>query len=335
MDIMKHASAFFRLLGDPTRLRLLRVLARDRFNVSELTGILDLAQSGVSRHLGLLKEAGLVAEERAGGHAYYRLATPDANGHGAVRPLLEAEFGAAANDGAVRADEARLQEVLRVRKENFESHGEGRQLVPGRSWAAWSRALGHLLPALDVADVGCGEGYLTLETARWAKGVVGIDRSSGVLARARALAARRRVSNVRWKKGDLAHLPLPDAGVDVVLLSQALHHAAHPALALGEAARVLRPGGRVLILDLRRHAEGWVRDRLGDRRLGFSEQELVDLLGEAGFERPRITTGARHAGDPFVVVIASGVKSQVPNPGSQAKSQRPGPKGQARLRRRA
>src|SRR5882672_12802727 len=226
MDVISDTAALFRLLGDPTRLRLLRVVSRDRFNVTELTGILGLAQSGVSRHLGLLKEAGLVAEDRDAGYVYYRLANEARqNGHTPLWALLEGQFTAAADDKSVQADEARLQEVLRLRKENFDTHGDGRQLVPGRSWAAWARALGHLLPALDVADLGCGEGYLTLEAARWARTVVGVDRSADVLERAKALAARRHVRNVEWKKGELAKLPLKDQSVDVALLSQSLHHA--------------------------------------------------------------------------------------------------------------
>src|ERR1044071_3632208 len=218
---MQHASALFRLLSDSTRLRLLRALAQERFNVTELTGILGVAQSSVSRHLGLLKDAGLVTEEREAGFVYYRVAEEArTNGKGALWSLLQGHFDAAGSDRAVRADEARMQEVLRLRKENFETHGDTRQLVPGRSWAAWARALGHLLPPLDVADIGCGEGYLTLETARWARSVVGIDRSDEVLERAKALAARRHITNVEWKKGDLARLPLRDECVDVALLSQ-------------------------------------------------------------------------------------------------------------------
>ena len=160
---MQATSTLFRLLGDATRLRLLRVLTRDRFNVSELTAVLGIAQSGVSRHLGLLREAGLVAEEREGGYTYYRLARDEAP---ALWPLLETHFAAAAADPLVREDEARVQEVLRLRKENFDTHGDVRQLVPGRSWAAWARALGHLLPPLDVVDIGCGDGYLALEAGR-------------------------------------------------------------------------------------------------------------------------------------------------------------------------
>lgn len=312
---MSGAADLFRLLGDPTRLRLLRALARDRFNVTELTGILGLAQSGVSRHLGLLKDAGLVSEEREAGYVYYRLnrasgdpRLPETNGHAALWPLLQAQFEAAAGDRAVRADEARLEEVLRLRHENFETHGDGRQLVPGRSWAAWARALGHLLPPLDVADLGCGEGYLTIEAARWAKSVTAVDRSEAVLERARGLARRRRVSNVTWKKGDVSKLPIADASVDVALLSQALHHAADPGRALAEAARIVRRGGRVLVLDLRAHDQAWVRDRLGDARLGFADRELEGLLRGAGFERVRVQVGARRTGDPFTVLIASGSK---------------------------
>ncbi len=311
---MKRASALYRLLGDEARLRLLRVLARERLNVTELTGVLGLAQSGVSRHLGLLKEAGLVAEERDGGFSYYRLAPAiDANGDSALATMLRQQFEQSADEGTVRADEARLQEILRVRKENFDAHAgpdtrDARQLVPGRSWAAWSRALGLLLPPLKVADLGCGEGYLTIEAARWASRVIAVDRSAVVLKRARALAERRRVSNVIWKKGELEKLPLRDGSVDVAMLSQALHHAIDPSRAVAEAARVTAPGGRVLVLDLRTHHEDWVRAKLGDRRLGFDDDELKRMLTAAGLEHVKAGVGARKAGDPFTVLIASGTK---------------------------
>ena len=316
---MQRASALFRLLGDATRLRLLRVLAEDRFNVTELTSILDAAQSGVSRHLGLLKDAGLVVEEREAGYVYYRL-NDDArqNGHGPLWSLLDTQFAASGDDRTVRQDEARLQEVLRLRKENFDSHGDTRQLVPGRSWAAWARALGHLLPPLDVADIGCGEGYLTLEAARWARSVVGIDRSESVLARASDLAERRQVTNVEWKKGDLARLPLDDASVDVALLSQTLHHANEPQRAVTEAVRILRPGGRVLVLELREHDQAWVRTRFGDRHLGFSHAQLESLLRHAGLSDVRLQVGARKTGDPFSVLVASGLKLVHPSPSKRA-----------------
>ena len=323
VDVITEAADLFRMLGDPTRLRLLRVLARDRFNVGELTGILGLAQSGVSRHLGLLKDAGLVVEEREAGYVYYRLARGSRDGalthqwptgaHVETREaplwrLLDVQFAAADGDRAVQADEARIEEVLRLRKENFEAHGEARQLVPGRSWAAWARALAHLLPPLDVADLGCGEGYLTIETARWAKSVIAVDKSEAVLERARELARRRRVENITWKQGDIAELPLEDASVHVALLSQALHHAQKPERAAAEAVRILRPGGRTLVLDLRAHDQEWVRDRLGDAQLGFADEDLARLLKHAGLEQVRVNVGTRRTGDPFTVLIGSGVK---------------------------
>lgn len=306
---MKNASTLFRLLGDPTRLRLLRVLGQDRFNVGELTGILGIAQSSVSRHLGLMKEAGLVTEEREAGFVFYRLSDDEADApQSLLRPLLDRCFAEAATERAVREDEARLQEVLRLRKENFDAHGDIRQLVPGRSWAAWARALGCLLPPLDVVDIGCGDGYLTLEAARWARAVVGVDRSDPVLERAKALGLRRRATNVTWKKGDLSRLPLRDGTMDVALLSQALHHASDPERALAEAIRVLRPGGRLLVLDLRDHDQAWVRQRFGDQHLGFSANALDTLLRNAGFDDIRVQVGASKAGDPFAVLVAAGTR---------------------------
>jgi ArsR family transcriptional regulator len=310
---MRQASALYRLLGDEARLRLLRVLSRERLNVTELTGILGLAQSGVSRHLGLLKDAGFVVEERDAGYSYYALAPAlKADGHHPLWAALVEQFEAAGTDPAVKADEARLQEVLRLRKENFDQHGadtkDARQLVPGRSWAAWSRALGLLLPPLKVADLGCGEGYLTFEAARWASKVIAVDRSAVVVERARALGRRRRVSNVVWKQGELEHLPIKDESVDVALLSQALHHAGDPLRAVNEAARITVPGGRVLILDLREHREEWVRTKLGDHSLGFGEDELRQLLTNARLRDVRVGLGARKSGDPFKVLIAAGTK---------------------------
>ena len=314
MDV--NASSLFRLLGDEVRLRLLRILAQDRLNVSELTGILGIAQSGVSRHLGLLKDAGLVAEEREAGYTYYRL-TPELvdarNGFGPLWPLLQAQFAVADDTEIGRADAARLEEVRRLRKENFDAHSgpdtNERQLVPGRSWAAWSRALGHLLPALRVADLGCGEGYLTIEAGRWAAKVYAVDRSPIVLDKARDLAHRRKVDNIVWKKGELERLPLQDQSVDVAMFSQALHHADDPKQAIAEAVRILAPGGKLLVLDLRDHDEKWVHDRLGDKWPGFSEEKLRRLLSDAGLSEIKVTVGARRTGDPFTVLIASGVKS--------------------------
>ena len=312
---MLLGTSLFRLLGDDARLRILRLLAEERLNVSELTSILGLAQSGVSRHLGMLKDAGLIAEQREGVYTWYRLAPRlqgADNGFGPLWPLLQAHFEQTAKTPEGRADAARLEEVRRLRKENFEQHGgpdaRERQLVPGRSWAAWARALGHLLPAWRVADLGCGDGYLTIEASRWASRVIAVDRSRPVLERARALARRRGVRNITWRQGDIERLPLRDSSVDLAILSQALHHASEPAAAAAEAVRIVAPGGRVLVLDLREHDQDWVTERLGDRWRGFPDSALARMLKQAGLADVNVSVGARRTGDPFTVLIASGVK---------------------------
>ena len=119
--------------------------------------------------------------------------------------------------------------------------------------------------------------------------------------------------NIEWRRGELESLPIEDAAVDVALLSQALHHAAEPARALAEARRVLAPGGRLLVLDLRRHEEAWVRERLGDRWLGFDDEELAAMLKAAGFADVRVRVGARLPGDPFTVLIAAGRRGSEEN----------------------
>lgn len=310
---MESLPGLFRLLGDEARLRILRLLASERLNVSELTTVLGIAQSGVSRHLGLLAEAGLVTESREGAFTWFSLAPELRPGNGALGGLLHAHFAASGRDSRAREDQARLQEVLRLRKENFDVHAspDARrtgQLVPGRSWAAWARALGHLLPPLRVADLGCGEGYLTVEASRFASRVIAVDRSADVLKRARALARRRKVTNVTWRRGEIERVPIKDAAVDVAVLSQALHHAADPARAMAEAARIVGSGGKVLVLDLRAHGEGWVRDRLGDRWQGFEDAALAKLLKDVGLKDVRVGVGARKSGDPFTVLVASGRK---------------------------
>jgi SAM-dependent methyltransferase len=320
---VKELSAFCRLLGDDVRLRLLRLLAREQLNVKELTAILGIAQSGVSRHLGLLRKSGVVEERREGGYAYYSLRAQGNESLQALWSALEPQLSGDTSDPSLRADDARLLEVLRLRKEDFLAHGSGSgQLVPGRSWAAWSRALGHLLPPLVVVDAGCGEGYLTAEAAEWAAQVIAVDRSRDMLRRARQLARKRDLHNIVWRVGEIEQLPLDDASADVVLLSQALHHAAHPARAAAEAVRVVRVGGRVLVLDLRAHDQEWVKGRLGDQWLGFTDEGLHDLLTEAGLDDVRVQVGARLKGDPFTVLVASGRKAAAGTPRGRRRNER-------------
>jgi ArsR family transcriptional regulator len=296
---MKEATALFRLLGDEARLRILRLLERERLNVSELTSILGIAQPGVSRHLRLLKEGGLVSEERDRGWTYYRLSRVE----GPLTRIWEILRGQVRTlDG--KGDDARLQEILRHREEDF-THERG--LVPGKSWAAWARALGHLIPAVRVADLGCGEGHLAIEASHWASRVIAIDVSESALARARDRAKAKGARSIVWKRGDIEDLPLETGSVDVALLSQALHHAKEPLRAVREAVRILAPGGTLLLLDLKAHREEWVK-KLGDRWLGFDEPSLRRMMRDVGLENIRVEIGARKRGDPFQVIVASGRK---------------------------
>lgn len=294
----------FRLLGEPVRLRILRLLARERLVVGELVRILGLAQSGVSRHVRLLREGGFVREERDGGWAWIALEPEGPEGLAAAWPTLCDGFAAADDE---HGDDARLQVVLRERHERSVGWGSARRPEPGRSWAAWARALGHLLPALDVADLGCGEGALTHEIARWARRVAAVDPDPAVLDRARGAEATE--SNVDWTRASLDALPLEDASFDLALLSQALHGLDAPDAAVAEAARIVRPGGRVLILDLLPHEESWVVEQLGHRRLGIAGDEICAWLSAAGLESVRWEEAARRRGNPFTVVVASGQKS--------------------------
>ncbi len=316
---MLQATALFRVLGDDMRLRLLRLVAAERLNVSELTTILGIAQSGVSRHLGLLREAGLVEETREGGFSYYRTAPTRDDGRlssvwALVQERLAHEQSAGPRGAVFQEDDARLREVKRQRRELRDTHGAtsspaSRQLVPGRSWEAWAKALGFLLPDWTVADLGCGDGHLTLEMASWARRVIAVDMSRDVLKGARELARRRGISNVEWKRGSIERVPLDDEAVDLVVLSQALHHASDPALALVEAARVVKRSGRVLVLDLKPHDHRWVADRLGDRWLGFEADHLVAMMEGAGLHEVRLRTGLNE--DPFAVVVAAGHRPAV------------------------
>lgn len=299
----------FRLLGDPVRWRLLRVLARERLNVSELTRVLGLAQSGVSRHLRLLRDGGLVREERRGGWAWYALPAGAPEGLGSLWEGLRTRLSAV--DGA-SGDDARLAEVLRARAEQAEGWAAlpSHVLEPGRSWAAWSQALGHLLPPLEVVHLGCGTGALTREVARWAQRVVAVDPEPRALTQARARAPRG--AAVRFIRSALTRVALPDATFHLALLAQALGPVEDPEAALAEAARLVRPGGTVLVLDLLPHREAWVRERLGHLRQGVAPQRLASWLAAAGLAGVRVEAAARRRGDPFVVLVGSGRRPACP-----------------------
>lgn len=288
----------FRALGDFTRLRILRLLAVAPLNVSELVSLVGVAQSSVSHHLSKLRGLDLIREERQAGFTYYSLAVDASDPRW---PLVTLARDAEDPEG----DLARLNDLLRAR-EDRQALNE-KLLEPGQSWFLWAQALGALMPKLTVADFGCGTGVLTVEIARWAKKVIAIDASEDVLEKARDRVQREGRRNVELLCEDLHALPLKDHRVDVVVISQSLHHVEEPAGVLEEAWRILVPGGRLLVLELMPHDERWVRERLGHRHLGFDPESIRTQMAGAGFE---VTAHTRGGGSPFRVFLVAGEKKK-------------------------
>lgn len=296
---MDDLSQSFRALGDPTRLRILRLLMEAPLNVSELVSVVGVAQSSVSHHLGKLKGLGLIREERLAGYSYYSLALQEKDERWPLISLTRREVD-------LNGDGARLKDLLRQR-EDRQALNE-RLLEPGQSWFLWSGALASLLPPLDVADFGCGTGVLSVSIAQWAKRVVAIDNNPAALDAAKERAADAGLTNVTFLAEDLHRLSLPDGKKDLVVLSQSLHHVQDPSAVLGEAARILKRGGRVTLLELMPHEETWVTDRLGHRHLGFDPDALERLLKDAGFQSIDRETHPREPSSPFRVFRLTGEK---------------------------
>jgi len=296
---MEALSQSFRALGDPTRLRILRLVSEAPLNVTELVSLVGVAQSSVSHHLGKLKGLGLIREERQAGYSYYSLAL---DGEDARWPLIR--LAREAEDAA--GDSARLKDLLRAR-EDRQALNE-RLLEPGQSWFLWAGALASLLPPLDVADFGCGTGVLSVAIARWARHVWAIDQNAEALTQARARAGREGASNITFLCEDLQRLSLSAGRMDLVVISQSLHHVESPAAVLAEAARLLKPGGRLVLLELMPHEERWVVERLGHRHLGFVPEGLEAALREQGFQSLTRETHARDGASPFRVFLLTGVK---------------------------
>jgi ArsR family transcriptional regulator len=296
---MLALSQSFRALGDPTRLRILRLLAEAPLNVSELVSLVGLAQPSVSHHLSRLRRLGLVREERQASFTYYSLALDPTDARWPLIALAREEDDA-------KGDRARLKDLLRER-EDRQALNE-KLLEPGQSWFLWASALASLLPPIEVADFGCGSGTLSVEIARWAKQVIAIDQNRVALDQARQRAEAEGLKNIRFLRQDLQRLTLPDGQLDLVIVSQSLHHMQEPKAVLGEAFRILKPGGRLVVLELMPHTETWVLERLGHRHLGFEPAELEKVLGALGFIRVVRITHDRLGGSPFRVFMLNGEK---------------------------
>ncbi len=289
----------FKALGDETRLRLLRLLMEESLNVGELTQVLGLAQPTVSKHLSELRRFNMVEVARNGAFSYYRLA----DGLGEWWDAVASSLMRREDD---KGDLTRLAAVLKQREELSES--TDRFVVPGRSWVAWSRALRFLIPTLTVADFGCGDGAFTLEIASWARRVYAIDSHPGFLRLAREKG--RDLPNIEFLQENMERVSLGDQTVDLVVISQSLHYLERPLEALREAYRILRPGGRILLLDLLPHEEQWVKSELSHQWMGFPPDALAGWLQEAGFAETELESGIRQSPDPFRIIIASAVKNE-------------------------
>ena len=301
-----------RLLSDPTRARIIFLLSRGELSVGELQEILGMRQSRISTHLSLLRKAGLAVDRRDGKNSFYALTESLPAG---VQKILEAAIQATAQDPLTLADQRALKRLAEKRRRRTEQHFNlvaerlGKNYCPGRSWESIGQMLLLLTPRVKIADLGAGDGTVSRLLARQAEFVHCIDNSPRMVELGRSLAKKEQLKNVDYVLGDIEKVPLADRSVDIALLSQALHHAENPKKALAEAFRILKPGGRLLILDLRAHRFEKAREIYADRWLGFKENDLHDWLDEIGFIRPEVRVVAKETQEPgFETLLGTAVK---------------------------
>jgi ubiquinone/menaquinone biosynthesis C-methylase UbiE len=302
-----------KVVADPNRLRILLLLKGEELSVAELQEILAMGQSSISTHLSQLKQAELVEDRRTGKSNFYRLAT--ANDSRPDSMLLRLLSQAETEIPEAAQDQAAMRRVLRKRKDKMRAFFDsvagrlGKDYVPGKSWKSLAEALLRLLPPLVVADLGAGEGASALLLAQRAKKVIAVDSSARMIEVGREQALRHGVKNIDYRLGDMEEIPIGDGEVDLVFFSQSLHHALHPELALAEAARILVPSGRIVILDLVRHRFEQARELYADEWLGFSESDLESMLQNAGFVNVDATVVDKEPETPqFQTLLATGDK---------------------------
>ncbi|HVI26898.1 MAG TPA: metalloregulator ArsR/SmtB family transcription factor [Xanthomonadaceae bacterium] len=297
-------SSRLRVFADATRVRLLALLAREELTVAELAAITRLAQPRVSTHLARLKEAGLVRDRRAGVSAYYRF---DEDALDPAQRALWQSISAGSDDPLLHQDAERVPEVLasRAAEQNWADAVAGdmeRHYSPGRTWEALARSALPLLETGDVLDIASGDGVLAELLAPHARRYVCIDASPRVVAAARERL--RPYPNVEVREGDMHALPFADASFDLVVLMHALTYATRPAQAVAEAARVLRPGGRLLLSSLAKHGHRNVVEAYGHANLGFTEKELRRFADKAGLRNLSAASVTREKRPPHFEVIA-------------------------------
>jgi len=270
-------------LADPTRLRLLRLLERNELQVQELCDVLQLPQSSVSRHLKVLADEGWVGSRAQATTRLYRMAETDAGARRLWHLAKEQTNGWA----TAAQDNLRLARRLADRQPAAQAFFAGaagqwdrlRSEMYGDAFTV-AALLALLPPGWTVADLGCGTGHAAVALAPFVGRVIGVDQSAAMLKAARKRAGD--LQNVDWRQGSLEALPLEDGSVDAALLLLALTYVAEPRAALCEAARILRPGGRLVAVDLLRHDREAFRRQMGQESLGFEPSGLETLAREAG-----------------------------------------------------
>ena len=299
-----------RAAGEPTRLRLLALCAHGELSVTELTQILGQSQPRVSRHLKLLVEAGLLERFREGALVFYRISEASVSAH-LSRTLVDLLPG---DDAQLNRDLTRLDQIRQRRAEQAEAYfneiaedwNQIRSLHVSEQQveARLLEVLG-TTPVESYLDIGTGTGrILALFAERVVRGV-GIDKSAEMLSVARAHLEQANLKNVHVRKGDMYSMPIQDDSVDLATLHLVLHYSQDPALAIAEAARTLRPNGRLLIVDFAPHQEEQLRTEHNHQRLGFNQQEIHQAMRSAGL-KPGATETL--VGDPLTVNIWQGTR---------------------------
>lgn len=299
---LANASSLLSLLSDPTRVRLLSLLARQELSVAELTQITELAQSRVSTHLGKLREAGLVNDRRQGASTFYRASDAMPEAARSVWTLLDAQL----EDRVIDTDRERCEALVRAREAAWPDAVAGqmeRHYSPGRTWEATARGFLGLMRFGDVLDAGSGDGTLAALIAPRAKSVTCLDRSETVLE-----AARTRLSehdNVRFACGDLLELPFADRSFDQVMLFNVLTFARDPQRALSEAARVLRASGLLAIVTLRAHAHANITESYGHVVPGFDPRKLAKMIARTGLTVSSCEVTSRERRKPYFEIVSA------------------------------
>jgi ubiquinone/menaquinone biosynthesis C-methylase UbiE/DNA-binding transcriptional ArsR family regulator len=301
-----------RALSDSTRLRIMALLERGELSVNELQEITRMGQSRISTHLRLLQDAALVQSRRDGKRTFYRF---NDQADKSARDFIALAVKGATELPEHESDDVNLKRILARRKQQEQVYFNqvagrfDRSYGPGRSWQAFGHLLLRILPPLTVADLGSGEGLLSELLARRCKKVIAIDNSEKMVEFGARKARKNGLKNLEFRLGDLENPPLEPGSVDLVILSQALHHAGKPDEAIKATYRALKPGGELMILDLAKHKFERAHELYGDRWLGFAESDLQRWLEAAGFKRIEINLVASEEQPPhFETLLASAQK---------------------------